>query len=422
MEPSEWNRLVDKYRDRAKERQDGIVVDDENDTSIDFTTNRMKTYDKDDEIFDSVVAAIESGDRQQLKRITTTSTTTSTFIIGKSIPMTATDAYQWIINKQYVAKTTLGNDILQYLRKRYIKTTTLASVDTTIPVVSAAGRVLQTSVLTFNNGINVDTRDRYHSWERPIEQTYAMNTTTKSHSRSISIQQSTDFRNDNDGIIPKASGVVYPVGLLQQIQRCFDERDRRTHKRNTELQTTSTCVPVEKEQENVTSADKSNDDADDDDDDDDDIFDNVGEYNPDDDDDNENKNDDVNTNDETSKTTAVIHHSGGDVPKITSVFGEPMTTGQSNILSTVTKPTQHPSDPDMESDDHQSSTNLPQHKKSLQGLSSLYYPGGGYDNDGIGLDFDGGTYDDDHDDEHYDKDSNSNKKDKRLTRKRGGKK
>ena len=361
-EPSDLNRLAGKYRDRAKERQDGIQSDETVNVAM---SNRSMLYD---EIFDSVVAAVESGDRQKLNRITTSIMSSST--VGGTIPVTAKDAIKWIENTQNAAKTVLGKEILKYLRKQYLKPTS------NILPVSAAGRMLQNSVRTFRYGIHIDPRDRHWSWERPAEQTFATSTTTTTTT-------TIDSNDSRDYTIPKAS-VVGQGELLQKIQQCFDQRNRRRQRAEVRSKASeeSNSVPVaDNHQTNVDESD-------------DDIFASVGEYIPD--------NDDGTTNDTTSMMNS---YPGANNPKTESIFGDNITTAATEKA--------YQSDQDMESDDKLSVPVIP---KSLKGSSSLH-PGGYDDDDGIGLDFDGPMYDDDNDD-----DASRNSKEKKLTKKRGSKK
>jgi hypothetical protein len=61
MDPSELERLGGKYRDRVKERREGISADFDGIATLNSSVT--------DQIFDNVVKALESGDRRQLARI-----------------------------------------------------------------------------------------------------------------------------------------------------------------------------------------------------------------------------------------------------------------------------------------------------------------------------------------------------------------
>jgi hypothetical protein len=199
MDPSELEPLGGKYRDRVKERREGI--------SADFDEIATLNSSVADQIFDDVVEALESGDRRQLARISSVAHKDSSV---SDIPMTFDDALTWIAQPKTMPHSTLGKDVLSYLRKAYI----IENSNTIL--VSAAGRNIQQSVMSFTKAINADPRDRQRSWECPLEQTFGADTTTN-----------LDSPNDgNEYCIKKAT--LCNSELLKKMQDCFDMRERGT--------------------------------------------------------------------------------------------------------------------------------------------------------------------------------------------------
>ena len=375
-EPSELARLAGKYRDRAKERQQGILpvigVDDLD--AVDMTSGRRPVAnnadddddddDDDDVLFDSVVAAVESGDRQALDRITTLARSTTT--VGGTLPETASDALKWLTNPQNVPKTAFGQEICDYLRQKYRLTVNRSAAIS----VSAAGKSLLKSVLTFRQPLQADPRDRERSWERPSEQTFAATTTVlDDHHRN-------DDTDRENGIIPKASVVLYHTELMQKIQHSFDNRNRRDEVRSDASEhSTSQVANV------IQTTTKESDDDDDD------IFASVGEYIPHDD-----NNDPTTTNDTLSSSSPTIRHHH----MSQSIFGD-----KKEVPDKC---------PDVEL------SSMPQSLTTR--LSSMRgYDHDDHNDDGIGLDFDGPMYDDDDDDD--DEQANHQKQQKRRSKARG---
>jgi hypothetical protein len=161
MDPSKLERLGIKNRDRVKERREGI--------SAEFDEIATLNSSVADQIFDDVVEALESGDRRQLARISSVAHKDSSV---SDIPMTFDDAPSWIAQPKTMPHSTLGKDVLSYLRKAYI------IKNSNSIRVSAAGRNIQQSEMSFTKAINTDPRDRQRSWECPLEQPFGADSTT----------------------------------------------------------------------------------------------------------------------------------------------------------------------------------------------------------------------------------------------------
>lgn len=227
---SEMDRLALKYRDLAKERREGMESDS-------LAENKTAS----DQIFDVVVQAFECGDRHKLKRIQTAKSKDS-----KRLVETADQALAWIAGPNNFPTTSLGSEVLNYLRRQY-----LPVAHSSLSAVSAAGRNLQQSKLTFS--LVAEPRDRWLSWEHPLEQTYGAGIL------------------GDATIVPKAT----PCGddLLREMERCLGKHYTRKKEALKDKKIDSSILQPSKEGPR----------ADDGcyaatDDEDDDIFGNVGDY------------------------------------------------------------------------------------------------------------------------------------------------
>jgi hypothetical protein len=225
---SELEQLSAKYRDRVKERREGISVEDGDVTALKFSVE--------DQLFNDVVSAVESGNRQKLSRISLSND-------GIRVPTTYEEAIAFISKPESKhPHTKLGIDVLAYLQKAY-----LADSGESIQV-SAAGRNVQQSIWTFTKAVSADPRDRARSWEVPWEQTFAA-------------ANSTSHPDSEENVIDKAC--VCSPQLLSQILDFYAK-----HAKKQELHEHSNVMPTLK-----VLGDSDEDDSNSD------IFENVGEYN-----------------------------------------------------------------------------------------------------------------------------------------------
>lgn len=223
---SELERLSAKYRDRVKERREGINAEDGDVATLKFSVE--------DQLFNDVVNALESGNRQKLTRMARPDD-------GIRIPTTFEEALDYISDsKSKLPQTQLGTDVLSHLQKAYL------SVNSDSIRLSVAGQNVQQSVWTFTKAINADPRDRDRSWEVPLEQTFAV---TNSYGHPDS----------DEYVVNKAS--VATSQCLSQMLDLYTKRAKQQERRGTSDELSTFKAEGNADEE-----------------DDDDIFANVGEY------------------------------------------------------------------------------------------------------------------------------------------------
>jgi hypothetical protein len=223
--------------------------------------------------------------------------------------------------------------------------------------------------MTFTRGVNANPCDKRRSWEQPIEQTFA----------TAAVSNGDGSQHNN--VLPKASFINNPE-LLQQIHRCFSKRNSSKGKIETCLKVTENASSS-MNRNDVVSGNKNDEEEDED------IFASLEEYNADNHDEvTDNRAGNVPTTDNPKATTRSMESIFGD--KNTTL--KPEMTHRSErvgVQSNVELSTSH----------------------SLRGLSSVEY-----DDDGIGLDFDGHICDDD--DDNDDDDGTGAHKDEKISNKK----
>lgn len=372
-EPSALQILAEKYRDRASERrqrQSDTITNGDAEADADANANTVVPFPylmskpepklrlAAEQIFEDAVDALESGDRIRLERLHRRSSQQQEVDPSRRIA-NVQDALEWISNPTVAGTGTrsqLEKSMLDYLYQEY-----LPPISPSVVHVSAAGRNLQCTRFWFNIA-STDPRNRYRSWERPLEEATAAATLT----------------HDNDGVMEKVTPCS--AELIQEIKQSLDRKNlgatrvpvgtnndtqKNVQRPNSSIEFAKGVKEPEKsETKDSNGNNKIYDDEEDD------IFAEVGDY------DGAAEMDAVRT-DESKKSYSNAKHTKGSIFKNTD-------TAVSNVADATT-------------------VNIDATKSAVssRGLQSLeLLPGGGhYADDGIGLDFDGRDYDDDDADE-----------------------
>jgi len=394
VDPEEEERLAElskKYRDRAQERRDGggghVAA------AVDATAKSAA-----ETIFDDVVDALETGNRQKLAQLRTA--TTAAHPDDKAAddsdhhpPSTPQEALDWIINNsnrggRRPPTTELGTEMLRFLKQQYAPDvpTNGNENDGTVGV-SAAGQRLQQSVLTFQcyNDCQQDClgaqQQQQYGWDAPTERTYASNF----DSSSSRIQKGTDC---SCALLTTMERTLQRVQQQQQQQqqtkRLASKKKRKSEKKSEKNQpeggATATHPEANDEDEAAAEEKNNSESASDDDDDDDDIFGGVGGY---------------------DGATAI--QKGGDPEADDDSAGQNLHKTKESIFGGETTKLAAP----------QTKVTFASSASSAQAATRLvgFASNDANDDDGIGMDFDGRDYEEDDD---------RKKKKKKKKRKKGG--